>query len=233
MFTVINDRNRDPLGTMLLDYLKGNKTAFLHVWSDTFDMWQMMGRTMFRSYDEMDDLEKHALSLCRGKVLDVGGGSGCHSHYLQQQNIAVEAIDISPGCIDVMKQRGIRDVFHTNLFSLNNLEYDTILMLMNGLGICGSLYGCNLFLQFVKNILSDSGQVLAESTAIEVPNNLSPDDYHGETEFVMQYREIKSDPFPWIYVDYPTFEALVHYNNLNCAKLFESDDGRYLVKICR
>ena len=231
MFNIINERGRDPLGCMLLDYLKGNENAFLHVWSDTFDMWQMMGSTMYRSYSEMDELETYALSLCRGNILDVGAGSGCHSLYLQEQDMTVDAIDISPGCIDVMRQRGVKEVYHTNLFSLENVEYDTILMLMNGIGICGSLDGCNLFLQFVKQILGKGGQVLAESTPIEAPKSKSPDNYHGETVFVMQYREIKSDPFPWIYIDYPTLESLVHYNNLSCVKLFEFDDGRYLVRI--
>ncbi len=232
MFYIIKDHNRDPLGKMLLDYFRGDEKVFLHVWSEMFDMWQMTGSTMFRSYDEMDELERYALNLCRGKVLDVGAGSGCHSLLLQEKGIDVDAIDISPGCVQVMEERGVLNACHENLFTLSKQQYDTILMIMNGMGICGSLDGCNIFLQYIKNILSENGQILADSTAIESAE-LNDSGYQGETEFVMQYRNIKSDPFDWIYIDYLTLESLVHYNNLKCEQLYSYDDGRYLVRIHR
>ncbi|WP_163340358.1 bifunctional 2-polyprenyl-6-hydroxyphenol methylase/3-demethylubiquinol 3-O-methyltransferase UbiG [Desulfopila sp. IMCC35008] len=237
MDSIISDPRKDPLGAMMLDYLKGNQQAFVEVESSTLEMWEMPGKTMFRSYAEMDELERQALALCRGRILDVGAGSGCHSLYLQQQGLDVDALDISPGCIRVMELQQVKNIVHQNLFSLSEKKYDTILMLMNGLGICGSLDGCNLFLQFVKIILEDGGQVIAESTVLEVPDEEAldfeeeEDEYQGQTEFVMRYGDIVSDSFDWIYLDFATLETLVTFNGLECELLATDTAGKYLVQI--
>ena len=41
---------------------------------------------LFRSYDEMPKLERHALQLAKGKILDIGCGAGSHSLCLQNEN---------------------------------------------------------------------------------------------------------------------------------------------------
>ena len=236
MFDIITDRRKDPLGAMMLDYLEGNRNAFVEVESPTLEMWLMDGRTMFRDYREMDELEKRSLQLCKGKILDVGAGSGCHSLFLQENGHDVDAIDVSPGCVEVMKRRGVRNVFHKNLFSMNEQVYSTILMLMNGLGICGTLEGCNLFFQFAKSILAEDGQILAESTSLEPagdepPSGSDDEGYSGETEFVMKYRDIIGDPFPWIYADFPLMQTIAAYNGLRCEKVSENREGRYVMLI--
>lgn len=237
MMNIISDPRKDPLGAMMLDYYEGKRDVFVEVESATMEMWEMPGATMFRSYTEMDALERQALTLCRGRILDVGAGSGCHSLYLQQQGLDVDALDISPGCVRVMELQKVKNIVHRNLFSLTERTYRTILMLMNGLGICGSLDGVNLFLQFVKTILEDGGQVIAESTVLDVPDGEAinfddeDDDYYGQTAFKMHYGDIVSDSFDWIYLDYETLEALVTYNDLQCELLAKDESGRYLVRI--
>jgi len=150
----ITDQQKDPLGRMLTDYFNGQKQAYVDVESTTLDMWKMTGDIMFRTFSSMSQLERKALALCRGKILDIGAGSGCHALYLQQKGQLVDCLDISPGCVEVMKKRKIKSVVHGSLFSLDDKKYDTLLMLMNGIGICGSLHGLNLFFQFIKTVLS-------------------------------------------------------------------------------
>lgn len=237
MMDIISDPRKDPLGAMMLDYYRGKRDVFVEVESATMEMWEMPGETMFRSYAEMDDLERQALALCRGRILDVGAGSGCHSLYLQRQGMDVDALDISPGCVQVMELQKVKNIVHRNLFSLTDRTYNTILMLMNGLGICGSLDGVNLFLQFVQTILEDGGQVLAESTMLDVPDGGpvdfadEEDDYYGQTEFVMRYGDIVSESFDWIYLDFETLESLVTFNGLRCDLLSTDERGKYLVRI--
>lgn len=227
----------DPIGAMMLDYLSGEHDSYVEVHSATLEMSIMAGRTMFRSFDEMDELEKMALSHCDGRILDVGAGSGCHSLYLQERNEIVDALDISPGCIEVMKRRNVKNPLHQNLFSLEGKRYKTILMLMNGLGICGTLDGLNLFLQYLEIILVQGGQVLAESTDLAlvdggVEESDAPcDTYFGETEFIIRYQNVESDPFPWLYVDFDTLRTLAEFNGLRCEKITSDKDGRYLVRI--
>lgn len=224
---------------MLLDYVNGRLDVCVHVESTTLDMTIMKGATMFRSYAEMDRMERSALHLCEGKTLDAGAGAGSHTLCLQEKGQDVDALDISPGCVEVMARRKVRNVIHGNLFSLTGRKYQTILMLMNGLGICGTLDGCNLFLQFVQTVLDEGGQVIADSTDLGPlcvaagVAECTADSYYGETEFVMKYRNISSNPFSWLYIDLQTLQNLAGFNGLQCERLMSADSGRYLVRISR
>lgn len=223
----------------MLDYLNGHHSVCAKVDSTTFSMSTMPAKTMFRTYSEMDDLEHEALHLCKGRVLDVGAGSGCHSLWLQERNVVVDALDISPGCIEVMEQRQVKNPIHNNLFSMESGTYTTILMLMNGLGICGSLDGLNLFLQHVQAFLTDDGQIIADSTDLrllhdeEEGNDFLDDSDYWETEFVITYNTITSDPFKWIYVGGATLQMLAGYNGLECQQIATGQSGRYLARIYR
>jgi len=239
MTELITEPRKDPLGTMMLDYFHGRKNAFVEVESTTLDMSIMTGETMFRSYPEMDEMERLALQLCKGNILDVGAGAGSHALYLQKIHEEVDALDISPGSIQVMSKRKVKNVIHHDLFSFKKRKYGTILMLMNGLGICGTLDGFNLFLQSMDTLLAEEGQIIADST------DMSPlyeeagiatstvDGYYGETEFIMKYRDITSDPFNWLYIDLETLKSLVSFNGFQCDQLTTGTEGRYLARIYR
>ncbi len=86
----------------------------------------------------MPKIERKALDMTKGKTLDVGAGSGCHSLFLQEKGIDVTAIDIAPLSVQTMKERGIKNVLEQDFFTLKG-QFETILMLMNGVGIVGTL----------------------------------------------------------------------------------------------
>jgi SAM-dependent methyltransferase len=238
MKSKINTRQKDPLGTMMLDYLNGQQDVFLTVTSNTLDMWNMTGKTMFRPFGAMNRIEKKALSLCRGKIMDIGAGSGCHSLYLQRKGFHVTALDRSIGCVTVMKKRKVKQVIHDNLFAVQERLYDTLLMLMNGIGIVGSLDGLNLFFQFADTLLTPSGQILLDSTdlaALYDPDILAacPYDYYGQTEFVMTYKDCVSDPFDWLYVDFSTLCRYADFHGFKCEKLLTDKSEKYLARLWR
>lgn len=240
MFHVITEDEKDPLGLMMQDYLDGNHEVYVDVDSPGLEMTAMSGEEMFREYGQMNLLEQYALDLCRGKVLDVGAGSGCHSLYLQEKGVEVDALDISPGCIKVMERRGVRSVLHNHLFTLENRTYDTILMLMNGLGLCGSLDGFNLFLQHVDSLLNKNGFIIGDTTDLNVFQELEeetgeyPDIYQGETEFVIHYGGLAaSAPFGWVYFDFATLSGLCSLNGFTCECIKKGVAGHYLVIIRR
>ncbi len=237
MNNLIYDTEKDPLGVMLLDYFNGNINACVEVDSSTLEMSTMRGETMFRTYSAMDEMERQALHLSEGKILDVGAGSGCHSLYLQNQGKDVYPIDISPGCVKVMNKQNIKNVVHQNMFALKGQKYTTILMLMNGLGLCGSLDGLSMFLQYVQTILATGGQVLADSTDLSSlyagieDKSVLGDQYFGETEFVMTCGKAISEPFSWLYIDFDTLRRIVKFNDLRCEKIMDTSGERYLVRI--
>ena len=128
----------DPMGRAIADYQKNKRAARLRVFSPMFEEDEIPLRTLFRTYKSMPKIEQTALDMAKGRTLDVGAASGCHSLVLQERGIDVTAIDISPLSVETMKERGVKSVREQDFFMLENKQYDTILMLMNGIGIVGT-----------------------------------------------------------------------------------------------
>ncbi len=177
----------DPMGRAIADYWKNKKAGRLRVFSPMFEEDEIPLTTLFRKYKAMPEIERKALDMAKGKVLDVGAGSGCHSLVLQEKGIDVTAIDISPLSVETMKERGVKKVFEQDFFALEG-QYNTILMLMNGIGIVGTLERLPEFFKQLDKILAPGGQVLCDSSdisyvfetedgIIELPEDMS---YYGE-----------------------------------------------------
>ena len=73
------ETGKDPMGNAIYDYFCKGQAGRLRVFSPQFDEDEIPVKTLFREYDEMPELERMALDLAQGKILDVGAGSGCHS----------------------------------------------------------------------------------------------------------------------------------------------------------
>ena len=116
MNTEILSADKDPMGAAILDFQKQGKAARLRVLSSMFEEDEMPVTHLFRSIREMPMLEQKALQLAKGRVLDIGAGSGCHTIELQEKGLAIKAIDISPLSCEAMKLRGVKDAECINLF---------------------------------------------------------------------------------------------------------------------
>ena len=164
------------MGRAILDYVerqgradgyqKNKRAARLRVFSPMFEEDEIPLRTLFRTYDSMPEIERKALDMSRGRTLDVGAAAGCHTLVLQERGIDVTAIDISPLSVEAMKERGVRNVREQDFFTLEKEQYDTILMLMNGIGIVGTLARMPAFFRLLDKILAPGGQVLCDSSDI-------------------------------------------------------------------
>ena len=126
------------MGRAIADYWKNGKAGRLRVFSPMFEEDEIPVATLFRTYEDMSEIERKALDMVKGRTLDVGAGSGCHSLILQQRDVDVTANDISPLSVEIMRERGVKKVLEQDFFTLEG-QYDTILMLMNGIGIVGRL----------------------------------------------------------------------------------------------
>jgi len=205
------NRKKDAMGRAIAEYYKTGKADRLRVFSPMFEEDEIPLTILFRSYEAMPAIERKALDMARGRVLDVGAGSGCHSFVLQERGMDVTAIDISPLSVETMKERGLKKVLEQDFFTLEE-KYDTILMLMNGIGIVGTLERLPEFFKQLDKILAPGGQVLCDSSdisyvfetedgIIELPDDMS---YYGEHSFRMQYKDTIGDPFGWLYIDADT-----------------------------
>ena len=76
---------KDPMGRAILDYHRNHKAAKLRVLSSMFYEDEIPVPTLFRGFDEMPVQEQKAIECCKGRVLDVGAGAGCHSIELKKR----------------------------------------------------------------------------------------------------------------------------------------------------
>lgn len=230
----------DPMGCAIKDFYEKGKSARLRVFSSQFEEDEMPVATLFRGEAEMPVLEQQALALCAGKVLDVGAGAGCHSLTLQDKGLQVTAIDISPLSVEVMRKRGVEDVREMDLFDETFAgSYDTVLMLMNGSGIIGRLERMPLFFRRMKQLLAPGGCVLMDSSdlryifededgVLDIDLNAG---YYGELDYQMQYRQVKGEPFDWLYVDFQTLFYHAEQNGFNAELVAEGEHYDYLARL--
>lgn len=232
--------DKDPMGAAIADYFKHHKAGRLRVFSSLFDEDEIPVKELFRSEKQMPTLERTALKMATGKILDIGAGSGCHTLALQEAGKEVHAIDISPLSVEVMKLRGIHNVTQTNLFDKCFCDsYDTILMLMNGSGIIGKLENLPDFFLKMKQILRPGGCILMDSSDLrylfeEEDGSFVIDlagDYYGEVDFQMQYKDIQGDSFDWLYIDFQTLSLYAAENGFKAELIKEGEHYDYLARL--
>lgn len=225
----------DILGAALQDYFLTGKAETLWVYNSYGEDEVMPVDLFFRNEDEMPELELKALDLCRGHVLDIGAGAGSHALVLQQRNIKVTALDISTRAVAIMKQRGVKDAIEMNIFEMPaDQQYDTLLFMMNGIGVTGTISGLKAFLKKAKSYLRAGGQLIFDSSDIsylyqEVPFPLNA--YYGEVAFSYQYKQQKGKWFNWVYIDQTTLAAIASEAGWNCSIIMVDENDQYLAQL--
>ena len=232
---------KDLFGKAMFDFQTNNSPEDIITETTISEEDEMSVDYLFRSYDKMPKLEQKALQLAFGKTLDVGCGAGSHSLSLQNdRNLEVTSIDISEKAIETCKLRGIKNAKVQNILDFEGEKFDTIILLMNGVGIFGKLDDCNKYLSKLKSLLNPGGQILLDSSDIIymfdededggkwIPSN---NNYYGELVFHISYKGEKEDPFNWLYLDYNTLQNAANANGLKCELVLEGEHYDYLAKL--
>ena len=232
---------KDLFGKAMYDFQTNNSPEDIITETTISEEDEMSVDYLFRSYNEMPKLEQKALQLATGKTLDVGCGAGSHSLSLQNdRNLDVTSIDISEKAIATCKLRGVKNAKVQNILDFDGAKFDTIILLMNGVGIFGKLDNCNKYLSKLKSLLNPGGQVLLDSSDIIymfdededggkwIPSN---NDYYGELVFNISYKGEKEEPFDWLYLDYNTLQNAAIANGLKCELILEGEHYDYLAKL--
>lgn len=227
---------RDVYGEALYDFHKLQEIKdHLLLHSSYGDIEEMPVEVFFRGDADFPELEHIALALCDGHVLDVGAGGGSHALYLQNKGFQVDALEISKAACSIMKQRGVQHIVQEDFFAMQEGSYDTLLFLMNGIGIAGTIAGLRELLRHSKNLLSDKGQLLFDSSDISylydeyrIPK---PEHYLGEIRFQYEYKGSFDQPFQWLYIDQQELIKIAHEEGWVVQVLFEDDHDQYLVRM--
>jgi len=231
-----------PLGRALLDYEAGDHQATVAVIMEDGNRLPLPAATFFDPPEELPDAELVAFEFCLGRVLDGGAGAGRHALELQNRGHQVVALDVCPEAVAVMGRRGVRDPRIGDVFRHRDPQpYDTLLLMMNGLGIVGDLAGLNQFLAHAHTLLAPGGQILVDSSDLRTIDDLDETArvaerqrgglYFGETRQQLEYRGLRGRPFGWLYTDPDLLATHAHRQGWHAQVLFEEENGTFLCRL--
>lgn len=229
--------SKDVLGQALWSYHQEPKEQELITWTHLTDEDPMPVSYFFRTYENMPIIEQKALETAYGNVLDIGCGAGSHSLFLQNQAmLKVTAIDISPAAVATSKARGVKHTQCINIFDLEG-SFDTLLLLMNGIGMCETLSGLRDLLLHFKTLLAPGGQILLDSSDLiylfeDTPNSPSvmQGSYYGQVDFGVRFMG-EEQIFPWLYVDFETLNRIANQQGFYCEQLEKGDHYDYIARL--
>jgi len=241
METGVLKKEDDIFGLALSNYQNGIGDSNLKVIcnkaeDETYDL-----SYFFRTYEEMPETEQLALDLVKGKILDIGCGTGIHAKILQDKGFEVKAIDISPYAIQLAEKQGVKNAYCQNFFDIENEKFDILLFLMNGIGLVETLDGFEEFFNKCNELLTENGQIIFDSSDLiylyeeedgSYKINLN-DAYYGEVEFQVEYDYMKGKPFPWLFIDFENLSFYANQFGFKAELIFEDEHFNYLGKIVR
>jgi len=230
-------KDKDVFGEAIKDYFLSNKVeAKVIVHTDDFEDDEIPVDYLFRTYPEMPKIEQMALQMVRGKVLEIGCGAGSHALYLKERKIDVTPIDISPLAIEIAKKRGLNKAKCINYYDIESTQkFDTLLLLMNGIGIAGKINRLHLFFEKAKQLLHSNGQIILDSSDLiylfDEDEITGTETYYGEMSYTISYKNYKSAPFDWLYIDYNSLEVLAEMNGFKSTLIKKGSHFDYLAQL--
>ena len=224
----------DVLGQAISDYYHQKEPKKLWINNKYWHKEEMPVNVYFRDENQMSQLELTALNMCTGKILDIGAGAGSHVLWLQQKNQNVTALEISPLACNIMQLRGVQQIVQKDVLAYADDTYDTLLLLMNGIGLASNLTGLQRFLQHAKTLLKADGQLLFDSSDVSYLYDGSvglSSNYFGEIDYQYQYKKLKTDWFTWLYIDQATLQQIAFTEGWKTEFLMVDEFAQYLVRL--
>lgn len=224
----------DVFGKVLKDHYLGRQKGKLWLHNSYGSPEDMPVDIFYRNKFEISELESIAIDLCKGKTLDIGAGVGSHALILQNNGIDVTAIEISEVACDIMQKRGVKKVVNKDIFQFDGEQFDTILMMMNGIGLCGDMEGLERFLEYLKKLIVPGGQIIFDSSDIAYlykSDDFISSNYYGEISYQYEYQSVKGNWFKWLYVDFNSLEQIANKLGWDCELIFEDDMDQFLVRM--
>jgi SAM-dependent methyltransferase len=188
-------------------------------------------------------LERTALGLCRGRTLDFGAGAGRHALELQHRGLEVTAIDVAPEAVEVMRDRGVTDARCGDFAVVTGERFGTIILLMHGIGLVGTLDGLTQFFDQAQHHLEENGRIIFDSadlgTVIPEQFDEGLNDwragglYPGEVEYRLTYKDLEGEPYPWLFVDPVTLADRARAAGLRAEVVARGARGSFLARVSK
>ena len=225
----------DILGSAIESYFLRKDDTPVRIFINKNEEPEMYPSIFFRPYKNMLKYEKIALKESLGKVLDLGCGAGCHTLYLQAKGHDVTAVEISMKSAEVAQARGVVTIINEDWRNLSLKNFDTVLVLMNGMGLAESPSELKVMFRKLKGFLSKNGSILIDSTDVTYAKADWPmldSEYFGKVQFELKYKG-KTQCFPWLFVDFETAIQTAKSVKLNVEVLERARNGHFLLRLSK
>jgi SAM-dependent methyltransferase len=230
-----------PFGAALSAYQAGRHDASFEIIRDDGFHCPVPAEKFF--CPTFSELETVALDGCRGTVLDLGAGAGRHSLELQRRGLEVWSLDILPEACEVMRQRGVPHPVCGDALVWKERTFDTLLMLMNGIGLTGTLERLGHFLGQARDLAAPGGQILCDSLDVLLTQERGHLDYHegnlarglpvGQQYFHLEFEGQSGEVFPWLHLEPPALFQRAAEAGWRGEILFQEPGGHYLARLTR
>jgi len=198
----------------------------------------------FSEYRQWSPLEKRAINLVKGRVLDVGCGAGRHALYLQEKNFDVTGIDNSPGAIRVCKLRGLKRAIVRPINDVDKFKpasFDTIIMMGNNFGLFGSLENARVILKKFARITAPDALIIAKTLdPYKTDNPLHPSYHHlnrrrgrlgGQIRMRVRYGKAVGEWFDYLFVSPEEMREIFRDTDWQIEELLNAEEANYVAVI--
>jgi cyclopropane fatty-acyl-phospholipid synthase-like methyltransferase len=224
---------KDLFGLVLHSFFHGDKTLYSVVRDDGWVDYPNSPAEYFRVNNWY---VKHA----KGKVLDIGCGSGSYMLAFQKKGCVVYGVDIDANCVKTCKERGLKNVRQRNILKpgyFKRRRYDTIVLAGNNLGIAGNLKNLKKMLRYFHSITTKTGIVLGEGLNFATTENPLHKKYHalqkkkgrfpGIVTIRVDYKDMVGEWFDWMHTPLKELTAVAKETGWSVATTESKGDAHY------
>ncbi len=197
----------------------------------------------FSEYEDWNPVEKRAMELVKGRVLDIGCGAGRHSLYLQKRGFDVLGIDNSPLAIKVCKLRGLKraKVIPIEDVDFEPNSFDTVIMMGNNFGLFGDFEKARRLLRRFRRMTSEDALIIADTRDPYDTENPAHLEYHrlnkekgrmgGQIRIRIRFRKYVGRWFDYLMVSKEEMKEILKGTGWKVKEFIDSGGSEYVAAL--
>lgn len=244
MGAMLFTKDKDALGQALLSHLRGGNGLYAVERDDGY-ISIADAKVHFMDYADWPSRWKEAVSYAKGNILDLACGAGMFSKHLQDIGYSVAGVDWSQLCVEVSKERGVKDVRFIDMSGLKEgaAEFDTILLLANGFGWLGNRATAPALLDSIARIAKGDARIIFEALDPYATSEREHTIYHalnasrgrsgGELQLRLRYGMYNTGWFNFLFASKKEMEGIVEDSKSWRLDKIIAEEGPYYIAMLR